>query len=307
MTNLLFVYAHLLGWTLVGWVLGRILPKNVPAHLGKFLFWIGVPIGILAFLRDAQLSWSVWLAPVVAWAAILAGMSLAWGLMATSRFARIQLRNKRSQGSFLLASMVGNTGYIGFPVSLALVGPQYFAWALFYDLLGSMLGAYGLGVALAAQYGTHTQARWQPVLTMLKNPALWSFGLGLASRNIPLPAIVETSLHNIGWGMVSLALVLVGMRLSQLSSFSSIKPALISLSIKMLIVPLVLGGILWMLGITGAIHRVILLQMAMPPAFATLVIAETYELDQDLTVTTLAIGSLGLLTLLPLWLWLFGS
>jgi len=45
--------------------------------------------------------------------------------------------------------------------------------------------------------------------------------------------------------------------------------------------------------------------MAMPPAFATLVIAEAYELDQHLAVTALVMGCSGLLITLPLWLWLF--
>jgi predicted permease len=45
--------------------------------------------------------------------------------------------------------------------------------------------------------------------------------------------------------------------------------------------------------------------MAMPPAFATLIIAETFDLDHDLAVTALAMGSMVLLVTLPLWLWLF--
>ncbi|NJN58970.1 MAG: AEC family transporter, partial [Leptolyngbyaceae cyanobacterium SL_5_9] len=44
-----------------------------------------------------------------------------------------------------------------------------------------------------------------------------------------------------------------------------------------------------------------------PPAFATLVIAEAYNLDRELTVTALAVGSLGLLLMLPMWLWLFSG
>jgi hypothetical protein len=309
MPNLFFVYSHLIGWTLLGLALGRVLPNTAPAYVGKFLYWVGVPIGVLAFLRHAQLSWSLWIAPVAAWIAIFLGNWLASRFI-TSRsplLAAARPKTKRSQGSFLLASMVGNTGYIGFPVSLALVGPQYFAWALFYDMLGSMFGAYGLGVALAAQFGTRTQGWWESLQTTLKNPVLLSFVIGLICRDLPLPPLLEVSLKGLGWGMVTLALVLVGMRLSQLSSFRHIKPALVSLGIKMLLVPLAVGTGLWLLGINGPVHRVILLQMAMPPAFATLVIAETYELDQDLTVTTLAIGSLGLLTLLPFWLSLFGG
>ncbi len=66
-----------------------------------------------------------------------------------------------------------------------------------------------------------------------------------------------------------------------------------------------LGSSLSLFGITGSPQLVIVLQMAMPPAFATLVIAEAYNLDHDLTVTALAIGSVGLLFTLPIWLWLF--
>lgn len=305
-SNLLAVYIPLISLTLVGWGLGRLLPKATPTYLGKFLFWIGVPIGIVAFLRHTQLSWALWVAPLTAWIAVLLGVSLAWGISCWQN--KSQNWSQRTQGSFLLAAMVGNTGYLGFPISLALVGPQYFAWALFYDLLGSTPAAYGLGVVLSSRFSSGTTHPWgQSVRAIAQNPALWSFGIGLAGRNLPLPTLVETGLRSFAWGIVALSLVLVGMRLSQISSLSSVKPAMIGIGIKMLLVPFVVGMALWSLGITGMTHRVILLQMAMPPAFATLVLAEAYELDQDLSVTALAAGSLGLLVTLPLWLWLFGS
>jgi hypothetical protein len=75
--------------------------------------------------------------------------------------------------------------------------------------------------------------------------------------------------------------------------------------IKMLIVPLVLGGVLPYWGVTGTPRLVIVLQMAMPPAFATLIITEAYDLDRELTVTTLALGSVTILLTLPLWMGLF--
>jgi malate permease and related proteins len=71
------------------------------------------------------------------------------------------------------------------------------------------------------------------------------------------------------------------------------------------LVPLILGSMLPLFGITGAIAKVIVLQMAMPPAFAMLVIAEAFNLDRDLAVTALAAGAILLLLTLPLWLWLF--
>ncbi|MDX2228971.1 MAG: AEC family transporter [Leptolyngbyaceae cyanobacterium bins.349] len=307
--KLLEIYLPLIGWTGLGWVIGPRLPATVPVYMGKFLFWFGVPLGIVAFLRHAEVSWALWIAPVTAWCAILGGIGLA------RLYLIYQNRqwSRRTQTSFTLTSMVGNTGYIGFPVALVLVGPQHFAWAVFYDMVGSTLGAYGLGVALAAQAqaadydpeSCPTANRQSLIGTMAINPVFWSFGLGLLGRDLPLPPWLETSLRAIAWGVIALALVLIGIRLSQITSFKNVRPATISLTIKMVVVPLLVGMALRSLGITGDVHRVLLLQMAMPPAFATLVISEAYALDQEMAVTAIAIGSVLLLITLPVWLWLF--
>ncbi|WP_413162608.1 AEC family transporter [Capilliphycus salinus ALCB114379] len=309
MGQLLQLYQWLIGGVLLGWILRRILPPFVPVWIGKFLFWVGVPIGIFVFLRQADLSGEIWLAPVVAWIAIVLGASLAWLWM--SRKRRLSPVNENSwsratQGSFILSSMVGNTGYIGFPVILSLVGTQYFGWAVFYDGLGSAIGAYGLGVLLAARFGLETQNPLALMIVMFKNPALWSLGFSLLSRDVSLPNQVEQILQFIAWGMIALSLILMGMRLSQLSSWRYLKQASVSLSIKMLIVPLVMGTILSMLGVDGSPLLIMVLLMATPPAFATLVLAEAFNLDRELTVTTLAVGSVALLVTLPLWLLIFG-
>lgn len=306
--QLLNLYFKLAGGVALGLVLGWKLPEVAPAYLGKFLFWIGVPVGIVAFLRGADLSGSIWIAPAAAWAAIILGAGLAWAWIEieSKRNPSGLMSSKPAQGTFLLAAMVGNTGYLGYPVILALVGDKYFAWALFYDMLGTLFGAYGLGVVLAARFGIGTQNSWQLALVMLQNPALWAFGFGLIVRNVALPVLAEEILQAFAWGSLALALVHIGMRLSRLSSWGSLQPAAISLGIKMLIVPLVLGAGLPFLGITGPPHLAIVLQMAMPPAFATLVLAEAYNLDRDLAVTAVAAGSVGFLLILPVWLWIFG-
>ena len=334
--QLLILYAQLIGLVLSGFFASSRIPQLSPHALGQFLFWVGVPINIIAFLRQADLSGAIWIAPICAWIAILLGAGLAWGWMwlVGSRESGVGSRRDKgtrrqggqgrsiqpttnyplpithyplpTQGSFLLASMVGNTGYIGFPVALAVVGTQYFGWTLFYDLLGSTLGSYGLGVVLAARFGKGAGDRQHLVQAILINPALWSMGFGLLFRQVPLPAVAETILSNLGWSVVALSLVLIGMRLQHLKSWHNLPKATVSLTIKMLLVPLVIGSVLSLCGFTGAPQLAIVLQMAMPPAFATLVIAEAYDLDRDLAVTALALGSASLLLTLPLWLWLFG-
>lgn len=305
MTNLLELYVKLGGLVLVGLILGRKLPATVPTRLGQFIFWVGVLISIVSFLRQANLSRQIWVAPAVAYLAILLGAFLAWLWIKGQAYFKNTIPQQQTQGSFILASMLGNTGYLGFPIILAMVGKEYFAWALFYDLLGSFPGTYGLGVLLASRFSSDKQNQQQFLKAILINPALWSFGFGLLFREVKIPTLVEFSLEKFAWSVITLSLVLIGMRLGQLNSWHSLPKAGMSLVIKMLIVPLILSSILPLFGLTGPTAQVIVLQMAMPPAFGTLVIAETFNLDRDLAVTTLAIGAIVLLITLPLWLWLF--
>jgi predicted permease len=284
---------------------GRKLPAIFPHHLGQFLFWVGVPISIVAFLRQTDLSGQIWIAPVIAHLAILLGAFLAWLSIKGQAYFTNSLPTPATQGSLILGAMVGNTGYMGFPITLAMVGKEYFAWALFYDLLGSLFGAYGLGVLLAAHFGNTVQNHGQMAKAILINPALWSFGFGLLFHQVTIPSVMEFCLDKLAWGTVALSLILIGMRLSRLNSWHKLKPASVSLVIKMLLVPLILGSSLQLFGVTGEAAQVIVLQMSMPPAFATLVIAETFNLDRDLAVTTLAMGTVVLLFTLPVWLWLF--
>ena len=338
--KLLELYAPLAGGVFLGWLLGCFLPKSIPTRLGQFLFWIGVPIGIVAFLRGTNLSGPIWIAPVAAWGASFLGIAIAWCWLkfisstgskthfllqeAEPLYFRSQVepgnekeekeekvkdllsQRQQTTGSFLLSSMVGNTGYLGYPVSLALVGQEYFGWALFYDLLGSTLIMYGLGVAMAARFGMGANSKGKIFVAVLKTPALWSLAIGLALRPLPLPNPVEVGLHWFAWMVIALSVLLIGMRLSQLPSWRNVQQASISLGIKMLLVPLIVGYGLRSLGLTGSPLLVIVLQAAMPPAFATLIVAEAYNLDRQLSVTTLALGSAGLFLTLPIWLWLFG-
>ncbi|MEO0407968.1 MAG: AEC family transporter [Cyanobacteria bacterium P01_A01_bin.135] len=327
MAGLLKLYIPLVIWIGLGIGAGRFLPERIPRAIGSFLFWIGVPFSIAVFIRQAAIAGSVWVAAVVSWGAALLGGGLALGWLWWQSRQAVRADNDKggdsvrchggwtgpAQGSLINAAALGNTGYLGYPISLLLVGSDYFAWAVLYDTLGSTLISYGLGVALAAHFGQSVplpplQRLRRIVRALLQNPALWSFGSGLMTRAIALPVLFETIAQAIAWAVIALSLLLLGMRLSQLSMRSfrgRVSPVLVSLSIKMIIVPLLVGWGLTITGFDSAPRLVMVLQAGMPPAFATLIIAEAYDLAVDLTVTALALGTAFVLVTLPLWLLLF--
>ncbi|NJL45355.1 MAG: AEC family transporter [Leptolyngbyaceae cyanobacterium SM2_3_12] len=286
------------------------LHQQVPLALGKFLFWLGVPLSIIGFMRRADLSGQLYLAPIVAWVAILLGLlcSRLWLMAQPNPWPR------PTQGSFSLASMLGNTGYIGYPVVLLLpqLGIDVFGWALFYDALGTLLGSYGLGAILAAEFSDRPQSRQRPawmnrMLAVLGNPIILAFGLGLALKAVALPPWLDTALFGFAWVIVMLSLVLTGLRIQQLRSWQHLPPAAVAVSIKMLVLPLAVGLGLTVLGIDGPPRLVMILQAGMPCAFSNLVLAEAYDLDRDLSVTCVGLSSAGLLLTLPIWLWGFSG
>lgn len=90
------LYLPLIGWVSFGLILGHWLPRSAPLALGKFLFWVGVPLSIMAFLRQANLLAAVWIAPLAAWVAILLGAGLGW------LWVQRQAWQPPTQGSFIL-------------------------------------------------------------------------------------------------------------------------------------------------------------------------------------------------------------
>lgn len=314
-------------------LLGSSLYRQVPFYLGKFLFFIGVPISVINFIHKADLSGSIWLSPLTAWCAILLSLSCSWLWLQTHR-PQLSIATRKS---FTLVSIVGNTSYLGFPIILLLpqLGPDYFGWAVLYDVLGTFFGAYGLGVILATR-GSATdnnqlianisnpisptkinfnQTKLAKIIGFLKdislilakNPTMIAFLFGLTLRLVTFPEFLDIFLRWFAWGVIMTSLVLMGIRLQQLDSWAKVKTALGAVGIKMFLVPLIIAMALTALGINGPPRLVLVLQSAMPCAFATLVLAEAYDLDRDLVVTTLGLSSLALFFMLPFWLWGFAT
>ncbi len=210
------------------------------------------------------------------------------------------------RGSFHLTSMLGNTGYLGFPICLAVGGPTYFAWALFYDMLGNVFSVYGFGVWVASRFSRSEVSQLQLLANVIRSPTLWAFGVGVTLSQQPLPFWIDLSLRRFAWTMIPLSLILLGMRLAQVSQWRSFGYAAIALVIKIIIVPVVVGLGLSLTSLPALPRLMITLQAGMPPAIATLVLAEEYNLDREITVAALAVGYVAALLTLPIWVALWG-
>lgn len=304
--TLLPTLAHLYGLIFlclgVGYVGVRFVPSTTTRWLAQGLFWLGSPLTAFSFILTTPLTGSSRLAPLMAWAGMGLGVGVAWLWLRWH-----PLHTRPGTGSFLLATMVGNTGFIGYPITWQLLGESHFSWALFYDLMGSLLISYSAGIALAASFGHKHILVPQLLWHIGRNPTLWCVGVGLALRNSPLPAILSQGLLAVAWLMVLAGLVYMGMCLGEAKLEMDWRRIIPCLSIKMLLVPLLLGIGLTLAGVSGLPRLGIVLQAGMPPAFMTLVLADVYHLDRVFAASLILVSLLVLVPLLPLWLLLFGT
>ena len=283
----------------------RALPYLGPQALGRFMFWVGTPIGLVGFMRKAELPSVALFLPLF----IAVILLVAWGsAQACLRLIpRSQHWSRERHGSFKLAAIMSNTGYLGYPICLAVAGQSVFGWVLLYDLLATLFGNYMLGVWLANRHGRGSHLSTGKLLfQMFYTPALWGFIFGLILQPVLLPAWLDTGLSGFAWGVVGLSLVLIGMRLAQLRHWGSLQDIVPALGIKLLFIPLVMSLLVLPWNLPGTVKLILVLQAGMPCAFSTLILAEEYRLDRDATVTAIASSSIFILFTLPIWVGLWG-
>jgi predicted permease len=293
----------------IGNIRGKQLSDTLPDALSKFLLTIGIPVSIANFIRNAELSANAWIAPLTAWVAMVTAIALAALLLRENRALRPQTKQ-----SFLLSSYLGNTSNIGFPVILLLpqLGNDYFGYAVLYDIFGTILGAYGLGAWIASQGQSHqvnnAEGISHNVLALLsRSPSLIAFVVGILLKPVALPEPVITTFNTFAWSCIMLSLLTMGIRTEQLSGKGELSLAATTVSIKMVVVPLIIGAFLTAIGISGPERLTLVLQSGMPCAFAALVLTDNFHLDRNLTVKSLLISNILLLVTLPLLVFLFLS
>ncbi|OLP19232.1 transporter [Leptolyngbya sp. 'hensonii'] len=309
---LLHAYTPLLLWTGLGLLLCGFLPPSFARLLGRVLYWVGVPLQILALARHMDFSIQVGLAPGVVMLALGLACCLAWlGLQANrclaSETESLVLYDRSHRGSFVLASILGNTGFVGLAMVPSLVNGAALTWAVLYSIINNVLGTYGLGVFIASYYGRPSGGHhwWLQIRDVLTVPSLWAFVLGISTQAIVFPDGIEKGL-NIGLAIVIAgALLLMGLRLRQLRGVQSFRVALMPVVLKIVVLPVLIGLILTLLGIESQTRLAVVLMAGMPCAFANLILAEEYDLDREIVASSVVLSTIGILGTIPLWLFLF--
>jgi len=261
--------------------------------LNNIIIFIALPALIFTAAQRAPLTLSLVTISALALAISLAGVAVGYGL---AKLLRLQ---GPLFGAFLLASGVGNTGYLGYPLTQALFGRTHLVKAVFYDIFGTVLVLFTIGIYFASKYGAAKDKAWRQGLTYAA-PNLIALVLGFATYGVRLPVPIGLAINSLAGSTVAIIMLSIGISLS--GGVSRNRPAVAAITLlKLVLMPALALGFGVALALPPIIAKVTLLQASMPIALMSFVIGDKYELDRDfLSGAILASTVLSLVTI-PLW------
>ena len=329
-------------WVILGILIYRqkTVSDRVPKLLGKTLYWIGVPLQIFSLARKSNFEQIVWLPIAVTVTVLLLGLALTLLILrihknryinshymsvvsnhpqdSTGEAGYFSYSNSAigldllpftnaGRGSFIITSILGNTGFIGLALVPHFVDQSYWSWIVLYGIAHNVLGSYGLGVLVADRYSClKEQSDWLNRLSsIVLLPSLWAFVFGYFSQGLSFPDLVE---RGISLGTIAVlpgAFVLIGMQLGMSQQWQNLKTGVFSTLIKMLVLPGITGLALTFFGFEGDDRLVLVLMSGMPTAFACVILAEAYDLNRNVAASSIILSTLLLPIVLIGWLKVF--
>ena len=193
-------------------------------------------------------------------------------------------------GVWRYAMVFSNVGFIGYPVAVALYGPEALFYAVILVLPFNLL-TYTLGPLML---GGGARFRWQQLFSPCIVASVLS--LVLAVTHLRFPAVITESLDFLGGITIPLSLVLVGSILAGQSAREMLgTPRIWGLTVlRLIVMPLVLYGILRVLDLADPmVMGIAVVQMGMPVAINGSLLCLEYGGDihamaQSTFLTTLA-------------------
>ncbi len=251
-------------------------------HLGllvSYVLTVSLPCLTLMTIGSLDLRNAHFDIAVIAWGVMIAGAAVSWTIART-----LGLDGPRRR-VFILVSTFPNTGFLGYPFAYALFGAAGLSYAVIYDQMGMFPIFVSLGFFIAGgRESLHRAFRFPPLIALLAAIVMnWS------GHEIKDPAAMI--LRTVGWTTLPLTIFIIGFRV-RLTALRDYKPVAWCLAIRMLLIPIILLGILHLLGKNGIPYRVALMETAMPPALTTSILALQYRLDNDLAVACISTGTI---------------
>lgn len=298
MDNFVLILAYLI----IGVLLRRLpaMPQNSGIALNMYVLYVALPALILKNVPQLQFSAELLIPAITPWFLLLVVVATVLLLSKWLNWPR------EVTGALLIVLPLGNTSFLGFPMTAALFGDAAMPYAVVYDQIGSFIALASYVTIIAALYSpTAAKPTFKGIaVKIITFPSFIALALGLLLRGYEYPPIITQLIDNLAATLVPVVMVAVGFALTVKFSKSEVAPLLSALSIKLVMMPL-LAAALWLtLGYRGVAVNISIFQAAMPPMISAGAIAIMAGLAPRLVSGIIGLGILlGLLTL-PVVSWL---
>jgi predicted permease len=254
--------------------------------LMAFLLWVVLPI--VAFFNIAALELTVRVGAGVAFAYVALAVTLGLAYAIGTWVLRLE---RASVGALMIVSGFANTGFLGLPFVVALLGFSELPNAVAYDALVSGLALVSIGFTVGAAFGTlgeTPRARVRSFFT--RNPPLYATAAGFLAPDVLAPEWAVDASQVLVLVTVPVGFFAVGVTLgSERRRRDRANPGLAAVAtgvgLKIVVAPAV---VLTLSVLVIEAPRAYLSQAGMASAVNALVVADAYGLDRGLVAAGIA-------------------
>ena len=261
--------------------------------LNNLIIFIMLPALIFTAARGIPFSFSLINISAIALVISIVSVGIGW---VAAKLMRLQ---GATLGAFLLAAGVGNTGYLGYPMTRYLFGQSHLVKAVFYDMFGTVIVLFTLGIYFANKYGTGTTSAWRQGAAYA-TPNLAGLALGFATQKMILPVPISLAINSLAQATTGVIMVSIGISLSGRFKHAYL-PVLALSTLKLLFVPVLAIGAGILVALPNTALGVTVLQASMPVALMTFVIGDKYNLDREFLSGAILVSTLASMVTIPIW------
>ena len=276
-----------------GFIVGKFLSVD-SRTIGRVVFYIFAPMLVFDLLLQNDIKIHEAISIIV----FTATMILIMGLLTFAIGSAMKL-TRPALMAVLIATMFGNTGNYGLPLVSFAFGEQGLRYGgLLFVTTSVLFNTVGILIASLGHANFKDAA-----LGLLKVPTVYGvlFALLINGLNIEMPLALSRTIDLAAGGSIPMMIVLLGVELSRIKWSKELRGVGLSVSLRLLIAPVIALLLTPLLGLQGAAWQAGVMQASMPAAVNTTILASEYKLDSSLVTAIVFIGTLlSPLTLTPL-------
>ncbi|WP_333608109.1 AEC family transporter [Arsukibacterium sp.] len=298
MDNFYLVLCYLV----IGYALRQLpsMPQSSGIALNLYVLYVALPALILKNIPLLQFSSELLIPALTPW--ILVVLVILSVLLLSKAFGW----SREITGALLIILPLGNTSFLGFPMTQALFGNEGMPYAVVYDQIGSFIALATYVTIVAAIYSpTAAKPSLKGIaIKIVTFPSFIALCVGLLLRDVSYPPLANALIDNLAATLVPVVMIAVGFQLSFRFCKQELSPLFSALVVKLALMPLTAWLIWSSLGQSGLAVQVSVFQAAMPPMISAGAVAIMAGLAPRLVSGIIGFGILCGLVSLPIVFWL---